>query len=88
MDRNLQLAVGRALRRDQQKGGLSRESFAELTSGHRTYMGGFEDGERDPTLKAVERTLRESILIRWISFAAENRPKGKLNPPRRHASAF
>lgn len=55
MEGDLQRAVGRYLRRYRQDRGLSQEAFADLVDVHRTYMGGLERGERNLTLKAVER---------------------------------
>ena len=48
-------AVGRYLRRYRQERQLSQETFADLVGVHRTYMGGLERGERNLTLKSVER---------------------------------
>jgi transcriptional regulator with XRE-family HTH domain len=51
----LQRRVGRNLRAYRQARGLSQEAFAEVVGVHRTYMGGLERGERNLTLKSVER---------------------------------
>jgi transcriptional regulator with XRE-family HTH domain len=51
----LQRTVGRNLRAYRETKGLSQEAFAELVGVHRTYMGGLERGERNLTLKSVER---------------------------------
>ena len=55
MEGDLQKAVGRALRRYRMERGLSQEEFAELVGVHRTYMGGLERGERNLTLRSLEK---------------------------------
>ncbi|MFT3663033.1 MAG: helix-turn-helix transcriptional regulator [Gordonia sp. (in: high G+C Gram-positive bacteria)] len=52
---DLQKAVGRNLRAYRLERGLSQEKFAEVLGVHRTYMGGLERGERNLTLRSVER---------------------------------
>ena len=55
MEGDLQRTVGRNLRAYRQARGLSQEAFAEVVGVHRTYMGGLERGERNLTLRSVER---------------------------------
>lgn len=62
MEGDLQKAVGRNLRRHREALGLSQEAFADVLGVHRTYMGGIERGERNLTLKSLER-IAESIDV-------------------------
>jgi len=55
MEGELQARVGRNLRAYRLARGLSQEAFADHLDVHRTYMGGVERGERNLTLKSLER---------------------------------
>jgi transcriptional regulator with XRE-family HTH domain len=55
MEGELQRIVGRNLRAYRETKGLSQEAFADVVGVHRTYMGSVERGERNLTLKSVER---------------------------------
>ncbi|MCU1391094.1 MAG: putative transcriptional regulator [Ilumatobacteraceae bacterium] len=55
MEGDLQTAFGRNLAALRKQRGLSQEAFADLLGMHRTYMGGIERGERNLTLRSVER---------------------------------
>lgn len=55
MEGDLQRTVGENLRAYRKARGLSQEAFADLIGVHRTYMGGIERGERNLTLKSLER---------------------------------
>jgi transcriptional regulator with XRE-family HTH domain len=59
---DLQRTVGRNLRAYRQAKGLSQEAFADLLAVHRTYMGGIERGERNLTLKSLERIASQLDL--------------------------
>jgi transcriptional regulator with XRE-family HTH domain len=52
---DLQIRVGKNLRKHREARGLSQEEFADEVGVHRTYMGGLERGERNITLKSLER---------------------------------
>jgi transcriptional regulator with XRE-family HTH domain len=56
---DLQRRLGRNLRRLRTERALSQEEFAEVLRIHRTYVGGLERGERNPSLQVVERLAQE-----------------------------
>lgn len=67
MEGKLQRTVGRNLRRIRTERGWSQERFADELGVHRTYMGGVERGERNLTLRTVER-LAESLGVEAITL--------------------
>ncbi len=69
-------AVGRNPRAYRERRGLSQEDLAELVGVHRTYLGSVERGERNLTLKTVER-IAESLNLD---------PRRLLAPPKRSKS--
>lgn len=54
MEGDLQRAFGENLRQYRLAHGLSQEAFADQLGYHRTYIGGLERGERNPSLGSVE----------------------------------
>lgn len=58
MEGDLQRAVGHNLRRIRLARGLTQETMAEELAWHRTYVGAVERGERNLTLRSVERLAR------------------------------
>ncbi len=60
MEGELQRVVGRNLRAYRLARGLSQEQLADLVGVHRTYMGGVERGERNLTLRSVERLAEQT----------------------------
>jgi transcriptional regulator with XRE-family HTH domain len=57
---------GKRVRKLRDKVGYSQEELADIASIHRTYLGGIERGERNPSLKNIERIA--SSYIRAFSF--------------------
>jgi transcriptional regulator with XRE-family HTH domain len=55
---DLQRSLGHRLWAHRRQRGLSQEAFADVLGIHRTYMGGLERGERNLTLRSVERLAR------------------------------
>jgi transcriptional regulator with XRE-family HTH domain len=67
MEGELQRTVGRNLRSYREARGLSQEAFADVLGVHRTYMGGVERGERNLTLKSLER-IAERVGVDPLSL--------------------
>jgi transcriptional regulator with XRE-family HTH domain len=55
MEGDLQRVVGRNLRAYRLERGYSQEAFADHLGVHRTYFGAVERGERNLTLKTLEK---------------------------------
>ncbi len=49
------VAFGKAIRRLRESLGFSQEALADRADIHRTYIGGIERGERNPTLTMIHR---------------------------------
>jgi transcriptional regulator with XRE-family HTH domain len=64
---DLQRALGENLRTLRVGRGMSQEDFAEFLGVHRTYMGGVERGERNLTLRSVEK-LAERLDVDPVSL--------------------
>ena len=55
-------AFGRAVRESRSAIGISQEALADRARIHRTYIGGIERGERNPTLIMIFR-LAEALQV-------------------------
>lgn len=60
--------LGDALRFYRQKQGLSQEKLAELADLHRTYVGGLECGERNPSVLSLQKLLH-ALKVTWSEFS-------------------
>lgn len=69
---DLQKRLGRNLRSYRERQGLSQEAFAEVLGVHRTYMGGVERGERNLTLRSVER-ISNSLGVDPVQLLSQSR---------------
>ena len=59
--------MGQVLRSFRERQHISQEKLAEMASIHRTYAGGIERGERNPSFKSLNRILR-SLNVSWTDF--------------------
>ena len=76
MEGELQERVGRNLRRYRAALGLSQEALADELGVHRTYMGGLERGERNLTLKSLER-IAERLNVDPLTLLAADPAPGR-----------
>lgn len=56
---------GRTVRGLREARGFSQEAFAGEVSVHRTYIGGIERGERNPTLVTIRRIAQALGVPAW-----------------------
>lgn len=83
MEGQLQQTVGHNLKAHREARGLSQEAFADVLGVHRTYMGGIERGERNLTLRSVER-IAERIEVEPLTLlqpAEDSEPAPKPRRP-------
>lgn len=67
MEGELQKRVGTNVRAYRRAAGLSQEALADQLEFHRTYMGGIERGERNLTLRSLER-IAERLGVDPVSL--------------------
>lgn len=73
MDGELQRTVGRNIRRIRTAGDLSQEDLADRIGHHRTYLGSVERGERNLSLRSLER-LAGSLGVDPVDLLAPGGP--------------
>ena len=69
------LTFGEVVRSYRKAAELSQEDLADLAEIHRTYIGGIERGERNPTLLMIYR-LAEALKISPVQLLEQ--PVGKV----------
>jgi transcriptional regulator with XRE-family HTH domain len=67
----IQKTFGSAVRRRRQDLGISQEKLAELADLDRTYIGGIERGERNPSLVNIEKIANALGVHVAFLFAAK-----------------
>lgn len=75
MEGDLQKILGRNLQAYRKARGWSQEAFAHELGVHRTYMGSLERGERNLSLRSVER-LAEQLDVHPIELLTRPQPLG------------
>lgn len=83
---DLQRTVGANLCAYRKERDLSQEAFAEVIGVHRTYMGGVERGERNLTLKSVEK-IAEQLGVEALELLLPGDSK-QLRVPSKYPSRY
>ena len=73
MEGDLQRIAGANIRAHRMRKGISQEELADELGVHRTYMGGVERGERNLTLRSLER-LAGRMGVDPVSLLQPPRP--------------
>ncbi|PEH78610.1 transcriptional regulator [Nocardia sp. FDAARGOS_372] len=71
MEGHLQRTLGRNVRAIRIARGYSQEAFADVLGHHRTYQGSLERGQRNLSLRAVER-LAEQLGVEALTLLSED----------------
>jgi transcriptional regulator with XRE-family HTH domain len=71
--------MGKRLRQLRQEHGWSQEAFAAEARLDRTYVGGIERGERNPSLKNIAR-LADTLNVPITRLFEPASPKGHAGP--------
>jgi transcriptional regulator with XRE-family HTH domain len=69
VDREITASVGRAVRTLRIDQGLTQEELADRCDMHRTYVGGIERGERNPTVTVIYR-LADALSVKGSDLLA------------------
>ena len=81
MEGDLQRVLGANIRRYRLARGMSQEAFADLLGVHRTYVGGLERGERNVSLRALER-YAEQLGVEPVALLVAVADSGRTKPRR------
>ncbi len=71
----LQRTLGNNLRAFREAEALSQEAFADVLGFHRTYMGALERGERNISLRSVEK-IAKKLKIEPVLLLSDTRRSG------------
>lgn len=76
--KNLRVQFGDRVRELRLKKGVSQEALADLAGLHRTYLGGIERGERNPSLVNIGRIAEAlDVPVAQLFAFKEARAKGR-----------
>jgi transcriptional regulator with XRE-family HTH domain len=85
VDKKIRLAFGKRVRELRTQAGLSQEQLGDRSGLHRTYVGGIERGERNPSLFIIKK-IADALgvsLGELFSYDEGTSSKGKTGTPRR-----